>query len=350
MSKVALISDIHVGGARNDNEAIAEHQEKFFSQIFFPYLINHNIKQVVILGDLFERRKFINFKSLKKAREMFFDVASMHNILLTIFVGNHDVYDRNTNHTNSPELLLKGYTNIELLHHTIPTEYVFDSGLRVGMIPWISDSEESKEIAFSFLRTTQANIIFGHFDIVGFEMTPGNYCEDGIDPTVFSRFDMVLSGHYHNKSKIGNIQYLGSQYEMDWNDYGVEKYFHIFDTETTELVGIKNPNTMFTKLYYKNGWDKVETVNKKHVKVIVVEKEDPYKFDSAIEELRVQNPESLHIIDSEVLINIEEDNVDVSRLDHVIKTQIDQITDKSSEFKKKVNEVMQNLYKEAQSV
>ena len=60
--KIALITDLHFG-ARNDNQGFANYFQRFYSQIFFPYLKEHNIDTVVDLGDTFDRRKFISFTS-----------------------------------------------------------------------------------------------------------------------------------------------------------------------------------------------------------------------------------------------------------------------------------------------
>ena len=34
-------------------------------KIFFPYLDEHDIKQIIHLGDYFDRRKYVNFASMK---------------------------------------------------------------------------------------------------------------------------------------------------------------------------------------------------------------------------------------------------------------------------------------------
>ena len=77
--KIALITDLHFG-ARNDNQGFANYFQRFYSQIFFPYLKEHNIDTVVDLGDTFDRRKFISFTSLKSAKEMFFEPLAENNI------------------------------------------------------------------------------------------------------------------------------------------------------------------------------------------------------------------------------------------------------------------------------
>ena len=59
--KIALITDTHFG-ARNDSLAFNEYFYKFWEDIFFPYLDEHNIKTVIHLGDLMDRRKFVSYK------------------------------------------------------------------------------------------------------------------------------------------------------------------------------------------------------------------------------------------------------------------------------------------------
>ena len=40
--------------------------------IFFPYLEKHNIKTVIHLGDLMDRRKYVSFKTAKNLEKDFF--------------------------------------------------------------------------------------------------------------------------------------------------------------------------------------------------------------------------------------------------------------------------------------
>ena len=58
--KYALITDTHFG-VRNDSQILLEYQKKFYDEIFFPYLDKNDIKHIVHLGDLVDRRKSINF-------------------------------------------------------------------------------------------------------------------------------------------------------------------------------------------------------------------------------------------------------------------------------------------------
>jgi DNA repair exonuclease SbcCD nuclease subunit len=41
----------------------------------------------------------------------------------------------------------------------------------------------------------------------------------------FRKFDTVMSGHFHHKSDDGQIYYLGTPYEIYWNDWEDKKGF-----------------------------------------------------------------------------------------------------------------------------
>ena len=47
--------------------------KKFYDEVFFPYLDEHKIEHLIQLGDLFDRRKFINFNTLVECKKYFFD-------------------------------------------------------------------------------------------------------------------------------------------------------------------------------------------------------------------------------------------------------------------------------------
>jgi hypothetical protein len=77
---------------------------------------------------------------------------------------------------------------------------------------------------------------------------------------------------------------------MTWSDYNCPKGFHIFDTETRELTRIVNPSKIFEKLYYddtQENYDNhdVSQYTNKYVKLVVVNKNDLYKFDKFTDRL-----------------------------------------------------------------
>jgi len=283
--KIALLTDTHFG-ARNDNVNFNEYFYDFYEGLFFPYLQQNNIKHCIHLGDLMDRRKFVSYRILKDFRERFIQPFNHLKINLHILVGNHDIYFRNTNDINSlQELLGERHNNIHL--YAEAQEVDFD-GFPILMMPWINPQNEI--YSFGMMDETKADTMMSHLEVVGFEMHGGHTSESGFDKEQFKKFDTVFSGHYHKKSDDGQIYYLGTPYQMTWSDYNCPKGFHIFDTETRELTRIVNSNKIFEKIYYDDTKENYDThdVNQyrnKYLKLVVVNKNDLYKFDKFTDKL-----------------------------------------------------------------
>lgn len=284
MSKIAIITDQHFG-ARSDSVAFLDFFEKFYSNTFFPTLLENKIDTLLVLGDTFDRRKYMNFYALKRSKDMFFDKLKEHNINVYMLAGNHDCFYKNTNEVNSPDLLLREYSNISVIDHPA-TIYVDKTP--ICMMPWICP--ENYQDSIDTLKDTQAEICMGHFEIAGFAMYRGVESHDGLDKTIFDKFDLVFSGHYHHRSDDRHIYYLGNPYELTWQDYNDPRGFHLFDLSTRELEFIGNPYRMFERLVYDDK--EREPVNldtldlkDKFVKLIVANKTDYYKFDLFIQKL-----------------------------------------------------------------
>ena len=283
--KIALLTDTHFG-ARNDNVNFNEYFYDFYEGVFFPYLQQNNIKHCIHLGDLMDRRKFVSYRILKDFRERFIQPFNHLKVNLHILVGNHDIYFRNTNDVNSlQELLGERHDNIFL--YAEAQEVVFD-GFPILMMPWINPQNEI--YSFGMMDETKADTMMSHLEVVGFEMHGGHTSESGFDKSQFKKFDTVFSGHYHKKSDDGQIYYLGTPYQMTWSDYNCPKGFHVFDTETRELTRIVNPQKIFEKIYYDDTQEDYDShdVNQyksKYVKLVVVNKNDLYKFDKFTDRL-----------------------------------------------------------------
>ena len=98
--QIALITDQHFGG-KQDSQSFCDYIERFYTNQFFPHLKENNISTVIDLGDTFDRRKYVNFQTLHRVKQFYFDVLMENNIQLHSIVGNHSTYFRNTNSVNS---------------------------------------------------------------------------------------------------------------------------------------------------------------------------------------------------------------------------------------------------------
>ena len=348
--KIAILNDTHCG-IRNSSEIFLNNAEQFYNNVFFPECEKHGIKQIVHLGDYYDHRKFVNFKALNHNRRIFLDQIRKRGMSMDIIPGNHDTFYKNTNELNSLKECLGHYMN-EVHIIMEPTVMQYDS-LKLGLLPWIC--QDNYDLCMNFIRDCRADWIGSHLELNGFEVMRGLTNKHGMDPKLFSRFEMVLSGHYHCSSKKDNIWYLGSQMEFFWSDAHDAKYFHILDTETREMTKIRNPHTLFEKILYNDEEIDYNNYNKdltnKFVKVIVVNKTDPFIFDRFIDNIQNQKIYELKIAENFnefIGANLEDENMSFEDTAEIVDTYIDAVDTDLDKNKIKVE--MRQLMTEAQAL
>ena len=339
--KILLITDQHFG-VRNDNEHFINHYKKFYGQVVIPFIKASGIKEVISLGDTFDRRRYINFHSLDEAKEMWFDQLIKLGCNHTMLIGNHDIYYKNTLRVNAPHEILGEY-NFDVIDK--PTTKSYD-GTDILLLPWICDDNKSE--VFEAVQRSKAPVCMGHLELNGFEAHPGHVMESGMDKTFFNKFKRVFSGHYHQKSTKGNISYLGNPYQLYWNDYGCKRGFHVFDTSTLKTTFYRNPFDIFHKLYYNNGVSIPESEDLKgsFVKLIVEEKGDYQKFDYAVKQLQNIGLGDLKIVeDLSAELECSDSTLETEDTMTLLESYIDEIELKVD--KSNVKSVMRSLYVEA---
>ena len=136
----------------------------------------------------------------------------------------------------------------------------------------------------------------------------------------------MFSGHYHHKSDDGQIYYLGTPYQIYWNDYD--------DTQED----------------YSNH--DVEQYKEKYVKLIVVNKKDLYAFDKFVDRLLAADAYDLKIIEdfseldaTNVSDDIVENTEDTMTLLEKYVDELDVTLDKN-----RLKNTMKSLYNEAQDL
>jgi DNA repair exonuclease SbcCD nuclease subunit len=328
-----------------------QYQEKFYTEVFFPYLLKNNIKKIIHLGDYYEHRKYVNFKALEHNRRIFLDKLREYDMHMDIIPGNHDVFYKNTNELCSLKELMGHYMDCVKIHME-PTTLDVD-GLQLALVPWIN--AENYTSTMNFIKTCKAQIIGGHFEFSGFEMYKGIPNPHGMDTAEFKRFEMVFSGHFHTKSSRDNIHYLGSQMEFTWGDCDDPKYFHVFNTSTRRLEQIHNPFTLHTKIVYNdekivyNNYD-VTALDNQFVKVVVEKKTDYFGFDRFIDRIQQRPIHELKIAESfdEFLgENVEDDEIQLDDTQVLLDSYVDAVETEAD--KEKLKTLLRGLYVEAQN-
>lgn len=349
--KIALITDQHFG-ARSDNAFFHKFFAKFYSDCFFPELKKRGITTVVMLGDTFDRRKYVNYVSLSECIQYYF-IPLCHEFKIDthVLVGNHDTYFKNTNQINSQDLLLRDkFPNLNIIDQ--PTTIDID-GIPICMLPWICD--ENYEQTIDVIQNTPAQVSMGHLEIFGFKMYQGQ--EQGfvgINKEVFKKFEQVFSGHFHHRSDDGQIFYLGCPYEMTWQDADDPKGFHIYDLKTRELEFVPNPYTIFSRVEYDDVHGRTavsqEQVREKYVKVVVTSKTDSLGFEAFMNRIYSFNPYDVKTVEdlSEFNTGEIEGKVNLEDTQSVLSNYIDSVA--TDLDKDKIKNYMKTLYVEALSV
>lgn len=247
--KFAVITDQHFC-LRGSSEYFRDNYTEFYNKVFFPTLLDQGVKTIVGLGDTFEDRKNMNLLGLDHARTVYFDPAEKNGIEIITILGNHDVFYRNTNDIHALDLIDKAYPNVKVIHDT---EVIDFDGFKLGLVSWIN--KENYESRLDFIKNCEVDVLAGHFEISGFEMTKGNFCEGGMSQDIFKRFNEVWSGHFHIASKQGCIRYLGNPSQTNKGDVGYKRGFYIYDTDTRELIFYENPFNVYENVFYDENYD-----------------------------------------------------------------------------------------------
>jgi predicted phosphodiesterase len=349
--KVAILNDTHCG-VRNSSDIFLKYQERFYTEIFFPYLKEHNITNILHLGDYYEHRKFVNFKALNANRKHFLEPMRDMGITMDIIPGNHDVFYKNTNELCSLKELLGYFTsNVNIIMEPKVIDY---DGLGVAVIPWINNANYQEYVDFAM--SCKAPILGAHLELKGFDLMAGMPNPHGMSADIFSRFETVVSGHFHTRSSQGNVTYLGSQMEFTWADVDDPKYFHVLDTETREFTPVRNPITMFKKVIYDDTKTDYNTVDvseyaQKFIKLIVINKNDLYMFDKFVDRLQSIETYELKIaesFDEYIGENIDDDAISLEDTTELLDSYVEAVDTELDKEHIKVE--LRKLYTEAQNL
>jgi DNA repair exonuclease SbcCD nuclease subunit len=349
--KIALINDSHFG-ARGDSQLFFDYFMKFFDDVFFPYIKEHNIHTVIHAGDLMDRRKFVNFNILNQMRERFVEKLQDEGVEMHCILGNHDVYYRNTNRVNSVSELFGNAPNIRIYEEP---EVLTFGALDIAFLPWVN--KENYDQSIEFIKTAEAPFLIGHLELDGYEVMRGVKFDNGMDPKLFSRYEKILSGHFHCRQEKDNIYYMGTQYQITFSDLNETKGFHILDTDTREIEFIENPYKMFYSVTYNDEDGPIEPdkfdcqyLEGAYVKLFVEHKEHPYSFDRFMDKLYDCGVAKITVV--EELVNADWTKEEIVDMAQDTVTLINSEVDAMEEVKdkEKMKRIIRELYMESLSI
>jgi calcineurin-like phosphoesterase family protein len=237
MSKIFLIGDTHIGlGYPNSVDKWFKVHQEYFSDFLIP-LLKERVSPgdiIIHLGDLFDNRNVIPINLLNYGMDVVEEISKIAP--LHIIVGNHDCWSKSSDEINTIRPF-KWIPNVHIYDKTSQIEF---NGIKLCLMPYIEKRLEQINLINA---NKDCNYLFCHSDLNGCRMhltSVGHRNNDKIDVDDFKSFKRVYSGHIHIRQINTNFEFIGSNFQMDRNDYNDQKGITILDTDTGESEFIPN--------------------------------------------------------------------------------------------------------------
>lgn len=259
MSKIYLIGDSHIGlGYPNKTEKWLKVHKEYFDEFLIPTL-KKNVKKddiIIHLGDLFDNRNVIPINLLNFAMdqvEKISKIAPFH-----IIIGNHDCWSRSSDEINTVRPF-----------KYIPNVFVYDkvskinyNGSKLLLMPYF---DNKKDQIYHINKNKDCDYLFCHSDLNGAKMHLTSVAHKNfnkIDVEEFKGFKGVYSGHIHLVQKNKNFVFVGSNFQMDRNDYGDQKGLFVIDVNDGSEEFIENNISPVFKKVRVTSEDDIEELEK----------------------------------------------------------------------------------------
>lgn len=243
--RIWFITDTHLGVRNNSNEWIDSIREYFFDW-FFP-LVRENYKPGDVLfhlGDFFDSRQSLNLKVLNLGIEIAEELSAIFKDGIYIIVGNHDIWGKTNNDVNSLKSL-KWIPGINIIEEPQTLKILDKSFL---LMPWRKDHEAESEV---LEQSDPHDVLCCHADIRGLKFNKFTSVETGASVKEFDKFKKVYSGHIHYAQKAGNINMLGSPYEITRSDMDNQKGITLLNvSDLKETYFPNNFSPKFKRFYF----------------------------------------------------------------------------------------------------
>ena len=237
MSKIFLIGDTHIGlGFPNKTEKWLSVHKEYFNDFLIPFL-RENSKEgdiVVHLGDLFDNRNVIPINLLNYGMDVVEEISKI--LPLHIIIGNHDCWSKSADEINTIRPF-RYIPNVNVYDKVTRVDY---NGVKLLFMPYF---EKRMEQIRHIDENKDCDYLFCHSDLNGARMhltSVGHRNADKIDVEEFKVFKGVYSGHIHIVDRHKNFTFVGSNFQMDRNDFNDQKGIFVVDIETGKEEFIKN--------------------------------------------------------------------------------------------------------------
>ena len=287
-----LLNDIHVG-----KDTINDFKLNWKEAI--DLAIDYQINHILVGGDLFLSRSSQNLDILLAVHDAFQECLD-NNISVTIIEGNHDKVDQEA---------ARGYCHV---FDSFDNVRVIDTwgevgfgDLAMGLISYFPENgsfiQKHDELMGYFDGTDyQKRILYIHQGIRGALSQP---TDDELPADMFYKWDKVLVGHYHNRCKFDNIEYIGSSRQHNFGEDEEKGYTILFSDGYTEFVQNK------VNIRYKTLELSFDEINS-HIKETIEDlTQDGYRVRVKI----LCDPEQVKSLDKQFLIDSGASKVEIAQ-------------------------------------
>jgi exonuclease SbcD len=189
-----------------------------------------NLKNVAILGDLFESRKSQKLETLKGVEEIF-NIFKNNDIICHIIPGNHCKTIYSSNHSFLDAF--KYHPSICVYDEVKEVEI---KGENFTFVPFWEESiliEKLKEVK-------DDSIVLSHFGTNSSTNNDGKKNSSPITVASLKRFKKVFLGHFHNEEKISsNCYHRPSLYQANFDEDDNKGFTVLYDDLTYEIIKSK---------------------------------------------------------------------------------------------------------------
>lgn len=227
-----LVTDVHLD--RGNSDLV----KNIFDQLI-SLCLERGISNVICAGDVFTTRSGQPLECLSAWQEILGKLRDK-SIVIDVIPGNHDKTDGN-DYCSYLDVYAGGSRHFRL--HRV-AESVLISKVRVDFIPYFGTQRWMEEFdCLEELDDSCLNVLVTHMAFNGVRNADGSAVADGIAPSAVKDYDVVLCGHYHDRSVVGqNIHYTGSAYQNNYGEGIVDKGFAVlYDDGDIEYVSSNFP-------------------------------------------------------------------------------------------------------------
>lgn len=225
MAKVIITADIHYGvpGKLEDiTYALKTMRE---------YAKDHEIDTILVLGDLFHDRRFIEIDVLNASYDFFSHCKNEYNQRWMVFPGNHDMFLRHSWRINSLRQLSDVMTVIE------DASLLEIEDQRFFVLPFVT-LESSYMALLNKINSmaTENDILLTHIGTAGATLNSCFMLKDwGLVHFNDTAFKRVYTGHFHIPQCIDDkVYYPGSPIPFKFDEGDVSHGFYVLDLSSLE--------------------------------------------------------------------------------------------------------------------